>query len=155
MGLGLVAAGLLSTALIGQYGFDLHPCDLCVYQRYPYAAVAVLGVVAYFVKHEKLLKLLAIAALVLFAVDCGIAIYHAGVELGWFPGPSGCSNDVSKEQTLEEMRRAIMQAPLVTCDQAMIHVLGLSMAAWNAIAAGVVVIAGGFSLIKINQKAAV
>jgi disulfide bond formation protein DsbB len=155
MGLGLIAAGLLVTALVSQYGFDLYPCDLCLYQRYPYALAALMGAVAYWVSNPRYLKVMAIAVLGLFAIDAGIAFYHSGVELGWFPGPSGCSNATGGEQTLEEMRRAIMQAPLVTCDQAMIHVLGLSMAAWNAIAAVTVTIAGVFLLIKINQKPSV
>ena len=37
--LGLIAlasAVALSAAFIGQYIFDLPPCDLCIYQRYPY-----------------------------------------------------------------------------------------------------------------------
>ena len=33
------------------------------------------------------------------------------------------------------MRRQLMNAPLVACDQPMLQVLGLSMAAWNALAA--------------------
>lgn len=150
--LGLAAAGLLGTALVGQYGFDLHPCHLCMYQRYPYAAVIALGAVAFFLHKPKLLLGVAWLAIALFALDGGIATYHAGVELGWFPGPSGCTNSATGEQTLEEMRRAIMEAPLVTCDQAMIQVLGLSMAAWNAIAAFAVTLGSMFLLIKIKNK---
>lgn len=152
MAMGLAGAGLLSVALVGQYGFDLHPCHLCLYQRYPYVAVILLGLAAFFIRRHRLLQAMAWLAIALFALDGGIAFYHAGVELGWFPGPSGCTNDITGSQTLEEMRRAIMEAPLVTCDQPMIQVLGLSMAAWNAIAA-LTITAGSFLLlIKINRK---
>ena len=130
------SAGMLGTALIGQYGFNLHPCHLCILQRYPYAAIIALGLFGFFaIKNSKIQKYLLLACIVLLFVDGSIAFYHAGVELGIFPGPSGCTSSGKTGQTLEELRAEILGAPLVTCDQAMIHVLGLSMAAWNSIAA--------------------
>src|SRR5688572_13017133 len=99
---GLASGLMLSVALVGQYGFDLHPCHLCMYQRYPYAAIMALGVAAYFIRNLKWLKLLAWLCVLLFAVDAGVAFYHSGVELGWFEGLSGCSNDPSQGGTLEE-----------------------------------------------------
>jgi disulfide bond formation protein DsbB len=152
---GLAAALMLSVALIGQYGFDLYPCELCIYQRYPYAALVLLGVAAFFIRKPSWLKPMAWLGALLFAVDAGIAFYHSGVELGWFKGLSGCSNDPSQDMTLEEMRAAIMNAPLVTCDQAMIEVLGLSMAAWNGIAAAVMALSMVVILIKINRKSGI
>ncbi len=149
--MGLAAAGLLGVALVGQYGFSLHPCELCLYQRYPYALIALLGLAAWFIASPKLLKCMALLGVALFLLDGGIAIYHAGVELGWFPGLAGCSNHASQGQTLEQMRAEIMHAPLVTCDQAMIHVWGLSMAAWNAMAALVLAVVSGFLLVKLNK----
>lgn len=134
--LAAASAAMLSVALIGQYGFDLHPCHLCIAQRVPYAAIVVLGLVGYVaVKQPRLLHALGWLCVALFFTDAVIAFYHAGVELQWFPGPSGCTNSATANQSLEEMRRAIMEAPLVTCDQAMVQFLGLSMAAWNSMAA--------------------
>jgi disulfide bond formation protein DsbB len=149
---GIAAGGLLSVALVGQYGFDLHPCTLCIYQRIPYAMIALLGVAAIFIRAERWLLKMALFCVLLFTVDGAIAFYHAGVELHWFPGLSGCSNTASQGQSLEEMRRAIMEAPLVTCDQAMIEVWGLSMAAWNALAAFACTLAGGISLCVLRGK---
>lgn len=127
---------LLAVALIGQYGFGLHPCDLCIYQRIPYGLIAVTGVVgAFFVKSRRGQYVIAVMCALLFLADAGIAGYHTGVEMGVFKGPSACSSDGKTGQTIEEMRAEIMNAPLVTCAQAMIYVLGLSMAAWNMIAA--------------------
>jgi len=132
----LYAAALLATALVGQYGFDLHPCHLCLWQRAPYGAIVAIGlVVALLPRHTGLLNSAAWLCVALFAADAGIAFYHTGVELGWIPGPSGCSTPQTGDLTLEEMRAQIMNAPLVSCDQAMIHIFGLSMAAWNALAA--------------------
>ncbi len=127
---------MLAAALIGQYGFGWYPCDLCLKQRYPYAAIIVLGLVgAWFVKSPKALFSIACLCVLLFVADAGVAFYHTGVEMQWFTGPTACSNTNTGEQTLEEMRAAIMNAPLVSCDQAMATIFGLSLAAWNFIAA--------------------
>ena len=135
--LSCISTALLGTALVGQYGFGLHPCHLCLYQRYPYAAIIALGAAGFFIRNPRLQLAIAVACIALFALDAGIASYHAGVEAGIFPGPSGCTSSGKTGQTLEELRAEILNAPLVTCDQAMVYVLGLSMAAWNAIAAAV------------------
>jgi len=130
------AACALGAAFVAQFGFSLHPCDLCIYQRYPYGLIALIGGFGYFrVVSVKMQRLLLLACALLFLTDAGIAFYHTGVEYGWFPGPTACSSDTKGGQTLEEMRAAILHAPLVTCAQAMAYIFGLSMAAWNAIAA--------------------
>ncbi len=130
------SAAILAAAYTGQYGFDLHPCELCLYQRYPYMAIIVLALAgAYAAKSPAWRWNIGALCVLLFVADAGIAGYHAGVELKWFPGPSGCAAKSTAGMTLEEMRAAIMSAPLVSCDQAMAHVMGLSLAAWNAIVA--------------------
>lgn len=138
----------LSSALIGQYGFRLYPCPLCIYQRIPYAIIIFFGIISYFIRSPKAKYMLAVSCAALFMADAGIAIYHTGVEYGWFPSPTSCSSDGKTEQSLEEMRAAIMGAPLVTCAQAMAYIFGLSMAAWNALAASTAFLATSFILIK-------
>ncbi len=125
----------LAGALVGQYGFSLHPCDLCIYQRIPYVFIMVLALAGFFLKSKSIQYIICLVCAILFLVDAGVAGYHAGVELSIFKGPTACSDGGGTGQTLEEMRAAIMNAPLVTCEQAMIYVFGLSMAAWNMLAA--------------------
>jgi len=134
---GLFSLAVLAVALLGQYGFGLYPCHLCILQRIPYTLIALVGCCAfYFIKSPRILYWLAVLCAVLFLIDAGIAFYHAGVESGFFPAPDTCANGGgSGEQTLEEMRAALLAAPLVSCTQAMIYIFGLSMAAWNGIAA--------------------
>lgn len=130
--LGLFSAFMLGSALIGQYGFNLHPCELCIKQRYPYAAIIAISLAGYFfIKSPRTLSALVAICGVLFFADAAIAFYHTGVEYGWFPGPDSCSSGDESNMTLEEMRAAIMNAPLVTCAQAMAYIFGFSMAAWN------------------------
>jgi disulfide bond formation protein DsbB len=131
-----ISAFFLGAALVGQYGFNLHPCELCIAQRVPYALIAMIGLISGMkIVSEPKLRKVAILCIVLFITDAGIAAYHTGVETGIFKGPSACTNDSKPNQTLEEMRAAIMNAQLVPCDQPMAYIFGLSMAAWNMIAA--------------------
>lgn len=131
-----VSAAMLGGALVAQYGFGMHPCELCMAQRYPYMAVIAVGVLGAFLRLSGRARGYA-AALCggLFLLDAGIAGYHAGVEWGIFTGPTACSGSSLAGQSLEEMRRIIMNAALVPCNQPMAHFLGLSMAAWNGLIA--------------------
>jgi disulfide bond formation protein DsbB len=130
---GAVAAVALVFAFTAQYGFGLHPCELCLAQRYPYAAIILLSLAAFLPVPSRVRFALGILCGLLFLADGGIAFYHTGVELKWFPGPTACAGSGSVGQTLEEMRAEIMSAALVPCDQPMAKFLGLSMASWNAI----------------------
>jgi disulfide bond formation protein DsbB len=129
---GLLSAFYLTFALVSQYGFGLFPCELCLAQRVPYAVMLLLMLAALLTR--KGAARMVAACVLLFWVDAGIAFYHTAVELRWVAGPSACTAS-TEPQTLEAMRAAIMNAALVSCDQPMVHVLGLSMAAWNGVAA--------------------
>lgn len=145
----LVSFLFLAVALVSQYGFGLHPCDLCIYQRIPYAIILILALFGVFlVKNRRVRYIIAVVCALLFLTDAGIAGYHAGVEAGIFKGPDSCSSDGGGGQTIEEIRAAIMNAPLVTCSQAMAYFMGLSMAAWNMIAALLSFLALSFVLSK-------
>lgn len=134
MAMAAFSAALLGGAFVGQYGFDLYPCELCLYQRYPYAAIIVLAIAALWMP-VRMQRAAAWVCVLFLAVDAGIAIYHTGVEFQWFPGPTACSSASGGERTLEEIRAALLNAPLVSCGQAQAYIFGLSMAAWNALLA--------------------
>jgi len=102
------------------------------------------------VKSQPMLHIVIIICGLLLLVDFGIAFYHTGVEYGWFKAPDGCSSGNTSNMTLEEMRAAIMAAPLVSCSQAMAYIFGFSMAAWNALLAFAAGLATFFTLRKIK-----
>jgi disulfide bond formation protein DsbB len=144
---------LLLVALVGQYVFGLHPCELCIYQRIPYVFIVFIGCFGFFfIRSSQILYWLAVFCSLLFLLDAGIAFYHSGVEYGLFPAPTTCSANSSSGQSLEEMREAIRNAPLVNCNQAMLYVLGLSMASWNFIVAFFAFLVSGFIILKKVKK---
>lgn len=147
--LSLLSAAVLGTALVAQYAFGLPPCDLCIMQRYPYAAVIILGAGGFlFVRSSRVFVWLVLLSSLALATDAGIAWYHAGVEIGLFPGPEACSSTGDGALTLEEMRRQIMSAPLVPCNEAPMRWMGLSLAGWNGVIATALALFGFFRLFR-------
>ncbi len=68
--------------------FDLHrtPCALCLVERWPYRAVAVLGLLGVLSRPRGTRLLLGLAGLVMLG-DAGVAFLHVGVEFGWWKSP--------------------------------------------------------------------
>jgi disulfide bond formation protein DsbB len=60
----------------------------------------------------------------------GLGLFHAGVEQGWWEGPTQCAATASAEG---DLLGNILAAPLVRCDQIPWSLFGLSMAGWNAL----------------------
>jgi disulfide bond formation protein DsbB len=136
---GFSAASLIG-ALVGQYGFDLKPCILCLIQRGPHAATVLLALFAAFAPPGKPgLKgdipgiLLALAGLSLL-IGAGIAFFHTGVEQHWWSGLSACTGSVGDATDPAALRRQLLMEEIARCDQISWSLFGLSMAAYNFIA---------------------
>ncbi len=69
-----------------------------------------------------------------------IGVFHAGVEQKWWEGPSSCTSGDIGGLSTEDLMEQIMSAPLVRCDDIPWQMLGLSMAGWNAVLSGVLVL---------------
>ncbi|ETX26658.1 disulfide bond formation protein B [Roseivivax isoporae] len=129
----LMAAGGSAALLLGAFAFQhlggLPPCALCLWQRWPHAAAALIGAVALAVPAAWLALPGALAAL----TTAGIGAYHAGVEQGWWEGPTTCTSGSIGGLSTDELLDQIMAAPLVRCDDIAWQLAGISMAGWNAI----------------------
>ena len=129
---------ILGAALLSQYVGGLVPCVLCYYQRIPYAAVIGLGLYALVFRASLgaagLAATLAIIALLLLS-DAGIALYHVGVEQRWWQGTAACGVRPLAGLSVEEMRRALLDTPVVRCDEPAWVLFGVSMAGYNFLAA--------------------
>lgn len=122
---------LLGGALISQYVFGLHPCEMCLWQRWPHAAALVLATAALAVKGGNRVALVALAA-VSVLVSGLIGGFHAGVEYGWWEGLTTCSTAPGGSGS-GDILADIMAAPLVRCDVAPWSLFGISLAGYNFI----------------------
>lgn len=133
-------AGAGSAALLlAAFAFQLAgyaPCDLCILQRWPHAAAVVIAIIAVLTGGGRFWALVGAAAA---AVATGLALYHTGVELHWWPGPAACTGGVADIGALsvDDLMQRIRSAEVVRCDQPAVLIFGFSMAAWNALASAV------------------
>lgn len=131
----LASAAVLGTALASQFLGGLVPCDLCLYQRWPYVATIAAGLAGVALVRGRAARraLLALSG-VAFVVGGAIAFYHVGVEQHWFAGPGACAGTVGEPESIEELRRRLLAAPIVRCDEVAWSLFGISMAGYNVIA---------------------
>ena len=137
----LIASAAMLTGAHAFEAFGYRPCALCLRQREVYwavIAIAAIGLVApRFWKSPFLPR--AICALLggAFLVGAAVAIYHAGVEWKFWPGPTTCSSvHTGGALTADDIAKALSSATKVTaCDEAAWRdpVVKLSMAGWNAL----------------------
>jgi len=126
----LGSIALLLAALGFQYLGGLSPCPLCIDQRWAHGVAIVLGLLVLAWPRRGLAVLAGLAAL----GGAGIALYHAGIELHWWAGPTTCTTpEPGAAAPAGELLDRILATPVVLCDQVAWSLLGLSMAAWNAI----------------------
>lgn len=124
--------GSLIFAFIMQYGFNVQPCVLCLWQRVPFGLAAVLALMAIIWRpyggHTR--ALLGVGA-ALFLANAGLAFFHTGVEQHWWLGTSGCAITPLHGDSIATMREKLLTMAAARCDEISWTFLGLSMANWN------------------------
>lgn len=134
----LASAAMLATAHAFQTFGGLQPCTLCLRQREVYWAALPVAAAAFAADHSawraRLRPLFAVLLALVFLTGVGIAVYHAGAEWKFWPGPSTCSSTgagASAAAMARLLSGARFSAP--RCDEAAWRLAGLSMAGWNAL----------------------
>lgn len=133
--IGLASAALIAGAWYFQLVVGLVPCKLCLEQRLPHYAAIGLSLAALLLARSRRLQglvLLGLAALM--AWSAGLGAYHAGVEWGWFLGPSDCGGGVASAPGVQDFMKQLQTTRVVACSEAAWRFLGLSLAGWNALA---------------------
>ncbi len=120
-----VPAALLGGAYVGQYVFHLVPCEMCWWQRYAHFAALALAVLAMLRPSSKLMAWLAALAILVGGL---LGLYHAGVEYGWWEGLTACTSEVKLG---DDPLNAILNAPMIRCDQVQWSFAGISLAGFN------------------------
>lgn len=129
-------------AWIFELGFGYIPCKLCLWQRGPYyigLPLAIIGLLT-FNKASRVDLARGVAALValIFLGSLGLGLYHAGVEWKFWAGPADCGGRIVEgPAAVQDFRRALDTARMVSCTDAPWRFLGLSFAGWNAVISGV------------------
>ena len=135
----LASAAMLAIAHAFETFGGLAPCILCLRQREVYwVAMALAAAFMVLVRlpggprwREATCWVLGLV----FLVGAGVAVYHAGAELKFWPGPDACAaarGGVTATDLKAFLEGASDLKP-PRCDEAAWVFAGLSMAGWNAV----------------------
>lgn len=133
----IASAAMLAMAHAFETFGKLYPCPLCLRQREVFwvaGSVALIAIAARFspwaLRARRPFDLLLGA---IFLYGAGLAAYHAGVELKWWPGPTTCSGGATAAASdlVAMLKGDTIKPP--ACDKAAWIFLGISMAGWNAL----------------------
>jgi disulfide bond formation protein DsbB len=130
-----IAAASIAGALIFE-AFGYAPCELCLKERIPYyAAIPLAGLAAVFAARgsRRLLRGVFASLALVFAASAVFGAYHAGVEWGFWPGPTECTGTLQRAVSAEDFLKQLDSVKVVRCDAAALRILGLSLAGWNAV----------------------
>jgi len=141
-----ISTSLLGGALLFQYVGGLAPCSLCIWQRWPHLAVMIFAVIGLRgIMPRLMLGLILIAGL----ISAVLGSYHAGIEWGFWAGPSGCTSNLALSGDITRMTQQLLDTPLVRCDDVAWSLFGLSMAGWNVLISLDIIAAALISLRRI------
>ena len=121
-------AAAWATQLVG----GLVPCELCLEQRlaYYYGLPLLLAVLVTWNRLPLTVWYIATAIVTaIFAWGTYMGAYHAGVEWGFWPGPTACTGvgDAMDFNALNNL------TPVIGCDVVQFRLFGISLAGYNAL----------------------
>jgi len=141
----LLAFAIALAAILGAWGFQILggyvPCKLCLEQRVPYYVALPIVLVGLLIPNRA-----AVVARALFGIAAAVflwglllAVYHAGAEWAFWPGPSDCGGGTATTTDAGGLLDQLANTHVVSCTEAAGRFLGLSFAGWNAVALVVVI----------------
>lgn len=142
-------AGAWGSQLIG----GLVPCELCLEQRLAYywglPLLALLLVLWNRLPRAVWFIGMALVAAI-FVWSTYMGGYHAGVEWGFWPGPTACTG-TGTGLSFDDLSAGNIER-VVPCDEVQFRFLGISLAGYNAlISAAVVALIGAAMLIRAKR----
>lgn len=130
----IAAAGSLALLLVVFVfqAFGYAPCKLCIWQRWPHGTAVGAGILVVLTGP---LVLWGIVGALSALTTAAIGVYHAGVELDWWEGPTSCTGGGNTLGGLSGDLLLSLDAPvdIVMCDEVVWALAGISLAGWNAV----------------------
>ncbi len=137
VGIAVLAAATIAGAWFFELVLDIRPCPLCLEQRYAYYfTIPVAVLVALGASRRASPRLLgggfAILALA-FIANAVLGGYHAGVEWGFWQGPTDCTGPITSLGAPGNLLDGLNKVKVIRCDEVQWRFLGLSLAGYNVL----------------------
>jgi disulfide bond formation protein DsbB len=154
-GIAVLAAATVAGAWFFELVLDIRPCPLCLEQRYAYyLAIPLAALVAFGASRGLSRGLLggglAILALALLA-NAVLGGYHAGVEWGFWQGPTDCSGPITDLGSPGSLLDGLNKVKVIRCDEVQWRFLGLSLAGYNVLISLALAAIAVWGLVKSRQ----
>lgn len=136
LALAATGAATIAGAWFFELVLDIRPCPLCLEQRYAYYLAIPLAVILALTaprapRGAVILGFAVVAATML--ANAGLGGYHAGVEWGWWPGPTACSGPINDFGSAASLLDRLDTTKVIRCDAVQWRFLGLSLAGYNVL----------------------
>jgi disulfide bond formation protein DsbB len=153
-----IAAATLAGAWFFELVLDIRPCPLCLEQRYAYYLAIPLGALTALAagRHAPRAVLLAgLAILVIAALgNAGLGTYHAGVEWGFWQGPTDCTGPVGNLGSAGDLLKRLDTVKVIRCDEVQWRFLGLSLAGYNVLISLLMAAIAAWGFVRVARKPA-
>ena len=128
----IISSISIITALIAEFVFNLHPCELCLKQRHPYYLMILISIFIILIPYSlKLFGYLLIQISSIYGLF--YSIWHVGVENSLLSGPSGCSAGLEITENTASLKEQILSKQVVSCDEIIWSFFGISAASINTL----------------------
>jgi disulfide bond formation protein DsbB len=147
-----VAAATLAGAWFMQLVLDIQPCELCLAQRYAYYLAIPLAAVVAIGAAKDAPRAVLVAGLVLLGAaalgNAGLGGYHAGVEWGFWQGPTACTGPIGSLGSAGGLLDRLDQVKVVRCDEVQFRFLGISLAGYNVLISLLMAALAGWGVVR-------
>jgi len=137
LAIAFTAAATLAGAWFFQFVLDIRPCPLCLEQRYAYYLNVPLALLIALGAAKEAPRWLLMSGFALLAAaalyNAGLGGYHAGVEWGFWQGPTECTGPVLDLGKAGSLLDNLDKVKVVRCDEVQWRFLGLSLAGYNVL----------------------
>jgi disulfide bond formation protein DsbB len=156
----LMVAGIAALTLAGAWYFQLVqglvPCPLCLEQRYAYYLAVPLGLIVAAAAARDAPRAMLLAGLALLALaalaNAWLGTYHAGVEWGFWKGPTECTGPVVNFGSAASMFEHLDSVKVVRCDEVQWRFLGLSLAGYNVLISLLMAAIAAWGIVAVSRR---
>jgi disulfide bond formation protein DsbB len=152
----IIAAATLAGAWFFQLVLDIRPCPLCLEQRYAYYLAVPFGALVALAAAKDAPRPVLYAGLAILALaalgNAGLGAYHAGVEWGFWKGPTECTGPVGNLGSAGNLLQRLDTVKVIRCDEVQWRFLGLSLAGYNVLISLLMAAIAAWGIVRSARK---
>ncbi len=156
LAIAVIAAATLAGAWFFQLVLEIVPCPLCLEQRYAYYLAVPLALLVALGAAKDASRMMLVIGFALLAAaalyNAGLGGYHAGVEWGFWPGPTECTGPVLDLGKAGNLLDNLDKVKVVRCDEVQWRFLGLSLAGYNVLISLLMAALAGWGVAKSHRR---